>query len=170
MAKDGEIEVRKTTTITLPVDIYELVKNDNLILSHFVENALRDHFELRTKESSEIMKIKQQLENELEILENNKENYIKEFESKKADINFKLSQLDDKKKEAIEIDLNNDKLDKLVSFLKLNKSSRRAEFIKDGKNFINENDVDITIEKLLHLKETLDPITPTTVQEYLDMK
>jgi hypothetical protein len=161
-------EIRKTTTITLPIDLYELVKNDKLVLSYFVESALRDYYNVKTKETEEIMRERQELENKLSILESDKDNYLKNHEIKKAEINFKLSQLEEQEKSAIENDSRNDKLDRLLKFLRVNRDSPAKQFNESAELFIEENNLEMTIEDLKVLKDNVNPLTMDNLKEFIE--
>lgn len=145
-------EYRKTTSITIPVYLLELVKADGLVLSYFVETALIDYYNVKTKDSAEIVKEKQKLIDDLKSLDASKKAYLKEMESKKAKIEFKIAQLEDKEKIVIEDEKENDIYLKISQFLNDNEYTPLKQFIESAKDFINSENLKIDVNLLLNLK------------------
>ena len=145
-------EYRKATSITIPVYLIELYKADGLVLSHFVEAALIDYYNVKTKDSAEIVKEKQKLIDDLKSLDASKKAYLKEMESKKAKIEFKIAQLEDKEKIVIEDEKENDIYLKISQFLNDNEYTPLKQFIESAKDFIDSENLKIDVNLLLNLK------------------
>ena len=169
--KNKELKVQKS--INIPAYLNELVVNDGgMVLSHFVESALVDYYNAKTKESAEITKQKQELEQELKTLESNKNQYLKEYELKKAEINFKISQLTDKEAIAIKNENINDLLNDVLMFLKTNKNSPENEYKKFAEQFLKEKDYSSIliddVDDMIVLRNEIKPINLETLKEFLD--
>lgn len=145
-------EYRKATSITIPVYLIELYKADGLVLSHFVEAALIDYYNVKTKDSAEIVKEKQKLIDDLKSLDASKKAYLKEMESKKAKIEFKIAQLEDKEKIVIEDEKENDIYRKISQFLNDNEYTPLKQFNESAKDFIDSENLKIDVNLLLDLK------------------
>ena len=163
-------EIRKRTSITLPADLYELVKKDSgLVLSYFVESALRDYYNLKTKSSNDLIKEKQLINNELEVLNTNKESYINEYELNKSKLESRLKQIDNLMEENVIVNNERELLNKIAEFLIDNKNIRGDEFFNKAGIFIEENNIKkVSIEDLDYLRDNLDVINADNIKNSFD--